>query len=98
MLTSVVSSSRSVGAGSFSAGVSAAIRTGSARPVRCWGASATSRDICGRLSFVVGKRSANCGLGKRSSNVSSADCALPRLPCAPSVFAASIPGSGALPH
>src|SRR3954454_16825288 len=70
MLTSVVSSSRSV-RGNVSVGASEATRTGSVRTVRGGrGAGATWRWTCGRLSLAVGKRSANCGWGKRSSNVS----------------------------
>ncbi len=68
MLTSVVSSSRSVGFGRVSVGFSDATRTGSVRTVRCGGARATCRWT--RLSLAVGKRSLNCGLGKRSSKLS----------------------------
>ena len=103
MLTSVVSSSRSV-RGSVSVGVSEATLTGSVRTVRggC-GASATWRWICGRLSWAAGKRSANCSVGKRSSNVSievlspeALDLAVRSF--APSVFAASMSAFGVLPE
>ena len=98
MLTSVVNSSRSA-RGSVSVGVSDATLTGSVRTVRggC-GASATWRWTCGRLSLAVGKRSANCGAGKRSSNVTIEVWDLAGRDFAPSVFAASISAFGALPY
>ena len=103
MLTSVVNSSRSVW-GSVIVGVSEATLTGSVRTVRGgWGASATWRWTCGRLSWAVGKRSANCGWGKRSLNVSIEVLSPEALDLAardfaPSVFAASMSALGALPH
>ncbi len=90
MLTSVVSSSRSLGFGRLSVGVSEAVRTGAGR---CGCGSDADADAvawrCTSLSCSVGKRSLNDGAGKRSTNVSLATAC---------VFAASAEALGALPH
>ena len=91
MLTSAVSSSRWVACGSVSVGVSDATRTGSVLTLRWGGARATWRWT--RLSLAVGKRSLNCGFGKRSSKLSPAATWV-----AACEFAASMPAFGSLPH